>query len=216
MFGTVWMVATNLSGAPFLNLGYLAGFTDFHWGLLSGVASAATLAQLPASYHIERTGRRKHLFMWANIAGRLLWMVLGFLAVALLLLPGTPHVRMIIVWVAVVVVLIASVLGQLATPPWNTWMAELIPSRIRGRFFARRNAYAVTVQVVATVAIGLLLDRVSPQALRHEIQDGIRHARDVPLLVWTLLGLFIMAGVLGTLDIWCFRRVREIYPRASA
>lgn len=212
MLGTVWMVCVG--GTAILNLGYLAGFTDFHWGVWTAVGFAATLAQLPASYHIERTGRRKPLFMVANISGRLLWMVLGLLAVGLMVLPNTAQTRLGVAWAAVVVILGANALGQLAAPSWNTWMADLIPARIRGRFFARRNVYCLTVQIIATVALGLLLDRVSPPAVRKAIQDGELHAQDVPWLVWTLLGVFIIAGVMGTLDVWLFRRVREIYPRS--
>jgi MFS family permease len=212
MFGTVWMVCAG--GTAVLNLGYLAGFTDFHWGVWTAVGFAATLAQLPGSYHVERTGHRKRLFMVGNISGRLLWMVLGLLAVGLMVLPNTAGTRLSVSWLAVFVILGANGLGHLGTPSWNTWMADLIPARIRGRFFARRNVYCISVQIVATVALGLLLDRVSPPAVREQIQNGVKHAKDVPWLVWTLLGIFMVAGVMGTLDIWLFRGVREIYLRS--
>jgi MFS family permease len=214
MFGTVWMVCAG--GTAVLNLGYLAGFTDFHWGVWAAMGFASTLAQLPASYHIERTGHRKRLFMVANISGRLMWPVLGVLAVGLMVLPNTAAARLMVAWMALAVVLGANALGQLATPSWNTWMADLIPARIRGRFFARRNVYSLSVQLTATVALGLLLDRVCPPLLREQIQNGVKHAGDpeVRWLVWTLLGIFIVAGIMGTMDIALFRRVREIFLRS--
>ncbi len=44
------------------------------------------------------------------------------------------------------------------TPAWFTWMSELVPSKIRGRFFGTRNAYIAVATLIATVFGSLVID----------------------------------------------------------
>jgi len=208
MFGVVWM--TSVGGATMLNFGYLAGFTEFHWGVLSALGFAATLAQLPASYVVERTGLRKLPFVRAMTVSRLMWLGVAAMPAALLFLPDAAASRTTITWVALGIVFTAWSLGHMGRPAWTTWMADLIPTRIRGRYFSRRAIYSIVVQIAAAITVGFILDQaISPQARAALRQQRIT-AHHVPNLVWILTAIFAFAGVAGAIDALLFRRVREI------
>ncbi len=213
MFGIIWMV--GIGGATMLNFGYLAGFTEFQWGVFSALIFAATLAQLPASYLVERTGLRKIQFLQSTTMSRLLWIVVATLPVLLLILPNTEATRAVIAWSALALIFTSWMLSNFGAPGWMTWMADLIPSRIRGRYLARRQYYTVLIQLLAAVAVGVALDQAIPLSLREGLRNGQVHAPDVPVLAWVLLVILAIAGVAGTIDVLLFRRVREIRNRPA-
>lgn len=213
MFGCVWMAIVG--GAPMLNLGYLAGFSERHWGLLSALIAAATLMQLPASRLVEMTGLRKLQFLHSLTASRMLWLVIGLAPVALMLLHGAHGAVWAVRWLVLGVMLLSWVLAHLGTPAWTTWMADLIPARIRGRYWARRNIYTLLVQIPATLLVGWAVDLALDKQSFERLRDGELAAVEAPSLVWMLLGLFAVAAVLGTIDILLFRRVREIVRRSA-
>jgi MFS family permease len=49
--------------------------------------------------------------------------------------------------------------GLATAPGWNAWMTQLVPSRVRGSFFGRRQAVAQIGVLVGLLAGGLILDR---------------------------------------------------------
>ncbi len=208
MFGSVWMVA--IGGASMLNLGYLAGFTELHWGILSATMFASTLAQLPASWLIERTGLRKSQFMGSVTVSRALWILVGLAPVGLYLAGPNRLLRMLVAWGILAVIFLSRILDHVGSPAWINWMADLIPPRLRARLFARRAVYSLICQLGATVAIGIALDAVVPVPTRVQLKALRVTASQVPALVWVLGGIFILAGIVGIIDIRLFGRVREI------
>jgi MFS family permease len=47
---------------------------------------------------------------------------------------------------------------MVSTPAWLSWMADVVPHRIRGRFFSRRNVAVAVATIAATVVGSLILD----------------------------------------------------------
>ncbi|NLF30780.1 MAG: MFS transporter [Planctomycetes bacterium] len=211
MFGSVWMTAVG--GSTMLNLGYLAGFTELHWGLLSATMFASTLAQLPASWLIERTGLRKGQFMRSVTVSRAMWILVGLAPMALLLFGPSALLRTLVAWGVLTIIFFSRILDHMGAPAWINWMADLIPPRLRARLFARRAVYSLICQAAATVAVGLLLDAVVGRETRVQLKALEVSASQVPALVWALLGIFTLAGIMGITDIRLFGRVREIVRR---
>jgi MFS family permease len=54
--------------------------------------------------------------------------------------------------------------GQAAGNGWSSWIGDLVPARIRGRYFGRRNRWVHGTTFVALVAGGLLLHATEPRA----------------------------------------------------
>ncbi|MCD4707328.1 MAG: MFS transporter [Candidatus Sabulitectum sp.] len=77
---------------------------------------------------------------------------------------------------------------------WTGWMARMVPLRIRGRFFAKRNAVLISFGLSAAFLMGLLVDSLNddPAAQR---------------LVMT--GLFLIAGIIGLIGLKILSRQPE-------
>jgi MFS family permease len=57
------------------------------------------------------------------------------------------------------------VLGVLGNNAWTSWMGELVPRRIRGRYFGRRAGLCTAGGALASAGGGLLLDWARPRGL---------------------------------------------------
>ena len=201
MMGVVWMFA--VSGSRLNLFGRMLGFNDFHFGMLTALTFLATFAQLSATILVERSGLKKYQFLYCGLISRFLWIVIAMIPLVFPL--PSPWA----VWSMLTLVLISSVMLSLATPAWHTWMGDLIPRRIRGRYFATRNAFTLLVQIPAVIFLGLLLDHVT-RAGPDGVSDPIIKAAMQPTLLWFICGVFFVAGLLGMADIALFFRVREV------
>ena len=62
-------------------------------------------------------------------------------------------------WPAFLLVIgLSWVAGQMVIPAWVSWMADLVPSRIRGRYFSGRTQLGQLVGLGVTLATGLVMD----------------------------------------------------------
>lgn len=52
----------------------------------------------------------------------------------------------------------ANICIRLGTPPTNDWVADLVPSNVRGRFFSRKEGIAVFFTVLVSLIMGIMLD----------------------------------------------------------
>ncbi len=177
----------------------MLGFNEFAFGLLGALPFLATLGQLQASLIIERTGWRKLPFILWGTIHRLLWLAVAL--VPFLLRPG---------WGAVVLVLgilaVSHFLGAMAMPGWITWMSDLIPRRIRGRYFARRVLWAQWVQIVVVILLSLALDAATVRGAPETLASQHR-------LMAVICAIFAVGAGLGVVDILLFRKVREMATR---
>jgi MFS family permease len=103
-------------------------------------------------------------------------------------------------WVVIVFLLMMFVMhsGQsIGGPAWTGWMADIVPKRVRGKYFGHRRALAVLSGVPAAMVAGWVLDR---------------YARDAaPLVTLACCGvLFFIASIFGLCDISVFHFVPEV------
>jgi len=197
MFGIVW--ATIVMGSRMNLYCRMLGFGNRHFGILSALPFAATSLQFLATILIERTGLRKYQFITCHTLHRALWLVVA--AIPLLLPLPSPAA----VWLMLAAVGMSWAFMALSGPAWMSWMGDLVPRRLRGRFFAARSVATRGVQlpVVILLAIGIHWATVG---------DADITAADQPLLLWCLSGLFVIAAICGILDAVLFYRVREVLP----
>jgi MFS family permease len=55
-------------------------------------------------------------------------------------------------------------LGQACAAGWSSWFGDLVPARVRGRVFGRRNAWVYLSTCVGMVVSGVLLETLEPAA----------------------------------------------------
>ncbi len=201
MYATVHIAC--VTGSQVNVFGEMLGFNDFAFGLLTAIPYLAAIAQIVAALPVDRTGLRKHQFILFQSTARFGW--IGVAAIGLLLpLPSRTAVVLVLALYTVMCVLDAS-----AAPAWWTWMADLIPRRIRGRYMATREAWSNVSRLVSFVAVGVILELATDHAKLHPGQPA--SVAQQPLLFHTICGLFIVGGIFGA-TVLMFYRVREILP----
>jgi MFS family permease len=129
------------------------GANDFIFGLLTAIPVGANLFQIQASRILERTGKRRLLVLRFAVAHRLLWVIAAL--VPFLPLGPWAHYR---IWVFLFVFSIASLSGLFSAVPFTSWLIDLVPERIRGRFSAFRMFMAGTVGIVLGIGAGKFID----------------------------------------------------------
>ena len=186
VFGAVWMYITT--GAALTKFAIALHMPKFGFGILASIPFASALAQLPTSYFVARYGYRKGFFITFGIIHRALWALVAFIP---WLLPAPWQ------WVGFLAVVgLSWTFGQMPVPIWVSWMADLVPERIRGRYFSRRNQVGQLIGLIVTIPVGYMLDRaelIGPHAL-----------------VQTAAFALLTGGIFGVIDFSCFSRVMEV------
>ena len=206
MYGIVWQ--TCVSGSQVTDFSKMVGFDSFDIGLMTAVPFVATFSQLFAAILIERTGLRKFQFLHCATAHRLLWIPIALVP---LVLPAPSGLAVVMV---LALMASSSFLASLSSPAWTTWMADLIPRRIRGRYFATRGIWSQAVSLVVVVVLGLLLDNQWPLFNLVAGLFGVSlpqddHTREQSKL-YLICGIFAIGALFGATDILKFLKIREV------
>lgn len=194
IFGAFWQ--WTISGAAMTRFAIGLDTPVWAFGVLAMIPPLAGILQLPASFLLERFGRRKAVFITAMSLSRASWVLIA--AIPWLL----PDAR---AWwwpLLMITVLISWSLAHVAVPAWMNWMADVIPTRVRGRYFGKRNRVGQIVGIVATIGIGFLMDAAEKIGSTSDIDAG-------KIMMLTTSVILAFAGLLGVLDIQCFTRVPD-------
>ena len=198
IFGSVFF--TSIAGAPLTMFAAALGASPFVFGLLAAAPFAASLFSLPAGVLSDRTGQRKRLFFLGLYPNRLLW----FVAAGLPILLWFNGLERYALFAFVASILLAHFLGALGGPAWMSWMADVVPRRVRGVYFARRKQLGILSALPAALIVGFVLDAF----VRGREQSD-------PGRVLIVCGtIFAVAAVFGLVDIAYFHRVPHDKPDA--
>ncbi len=170
---------TLIGGIFFVYYGTQVGMSHMQWSIMSGVSSLLLTSQLISALMTERMGRRKVLWFTAAIAGRLV-RVSAIFASLVLWRAESP-------WALVVLIAgicLSNLLDAMASPPWLSWLADLIPAHEHGGFWGRRAAWVALSAVCVVLPAGILMDKVPDSA-------------KVPVSV----AIFVVAGIIGLADL---------------
>ena len=190
--GMLLAAFTQLTGGALLTGFALAlGAGPAAVALLTSLPLLARLTQLYISWHIERAGHWPRSAFLGAFVGRMTIVV----PIAAVFLPVSNGVRLALLIAAMTVSAIGNATFELA---FLTWMAELVPSRIRNAFFANRSrtmgVFGMAMALAAAAAV-----------------DGWHHARPDSLTGFALV--LVTALLLGALSLVVMRRIP--HPRRS-
>lgn len=120
-------------------------------GLITAVPQLATSLFAPFIGNvIENAKSRKELCTAALLLSHLLWLPVAI--IPLLFLVGKESL-----WLFVLLISAAQLARSVGSISWSTWIADIVPEKIRGNFFAKRNKAASMAALVATLFGGWLL-----------------------------------------------------------
>ncbi|WNG49703.1 MFS transporter [Archangium minus] len=126
------------------------GCGPFWVGLLGALPFLAQLMQLPGAWLTSRFGARRVALLTVLFSRQ------AFLPlVALPFLPLPIEVKRGVLFTVAVA---HHGLGILCNNAWVTWMGDLVPTRVRGRYFGRRTAISTLAGALATFTTGTFLD----------------------------------------------------------
>ena len=191
---------TSTAGAPLTLFANSLGLNEFQFGVLAALPFLASLLSLPASLLTEHTGQRKLIFLIALYANRLMWFPIALVPVMLLTWQGVGGRQVAVV--AFLALVLAMHAGQaMGSPAWVSWMADVVPSRVRGRYFANRRRLGTISAIPAAIFVGWIVDNYA----------GAGSSNDDVLRVCGYI--FMVASVIGLGDIALFHFVTDV-PRA--
>jgi MFS family permease len=127
------------------------GGNAFFIGLLAAMPFVSQLCHVPAAWVTARFGR-KRVTLWATGVGRQLY----WLLVPLPFVPLSPAAQQAVL---LSVALVQGVLGVIGNNAWVSWMGDLVPPSLRGRYFGRRNAIATLGGTLAAFVAGVTIDQ---------------------------------------------------------
>jgi MFS family permease len=152
IFATIF---SNVAGGVLLsNFLVELDATAIEVGMLSSIPMLANLCQPLGAYLSERTTSRHLYCLWVYGPSRLLWLILaagiGWVSWG----QADPH--LLVNW-TLGIVLISHFLGALGSASWLSWLAVLVPRRLRGRYFGIRNSAASFTNLVSVPLLGWLI-----------------------------------------------------------
>ncbi|HKU44176.1 MAG TPA: MFS transporter [Polyangiales bacterium] len=127
-------------------------------GSLLALSQFAQLLQFPAAWTTSWLGHRRACILLVAASRQALLPL-----VALPFLPISESARQTVL---LAVAGCAAALGVLGNNAWSSWMSELVPKRVRGRYFGRRTALCTLGNALAAAAVGILLDHCRDHAAR--------------------------------------------------
>jgi MFS family permease len=147
--GSFWAVMAGLTQSYITPFALALKATTAQVGLLTSIPNLLmALSQLAAPRIVARTGNRKALILPVVFLHAIMWVPILLIP---FIMPGNK------IWWLILFVTISSVAGSMAGPAWGSMMADLVPDRIRGRYFAGRGRIISLVTLVFGFIAGGIL-----------------------------------------------------------
>ena len=139
------------SGAFLAGLAQHLGASDELNGIIGAIPFLVAVFQIYASLVFEKLERRKFLVSILCFCFRFL---LGLMFLIPFLISNSNYrIIMLIVFCGT-----AYIIAAFTYPPVNTWMVDLTPENIRGKYFAQKDSYSLAFVTIATLVLGKILD----------------------------------------------------------
>lgn len=141
----------QLAGGTFIvTLMSYVGISDANIGILTSLASLAAVFQLMTMRFVNKLPKYK-FYVCFTVLQKLVFSLIYFIPLF------TLSNRAKMIWV-VLGYFYAQICTQIGTPASQDWIASLVPSRLRGRYFAIKDSVAVFIVASVMLIAGIILD----------------------------------------------------------
>jgi len=183
------------------------GATTVQIGFFSAIVGIGQVAQLAGVYIFDRTRTRKTL--WVTLVLVYRFLTFGIVAIAIHAYLGGASPRL--VWVMLGLMAMGFTMAQLSANAWWSWMADLAPQPVRGRFLGNRQLAATAATLLGTLPV-ILLD------IEGIGRDAAGNYTDVADYIF--IGIFAVCTLSGIIDIiihaWIPEPARRDRPDARS
>lgn len=191
MLGMFWVAVAF--GVPTTMFMEVLGASGVMIGAVVTVQQLAMVMQIPAAFFAERLRTRKLFWAIAACGHRLIWLLPPLLPMVF-----KHDLEQAARWMLVIVAA-SAILGHTVTASWMSWMADLVPDTMKGRFWGRRQTATMITYLLGTALVGWLLDHFPDPSVHGGSFAGFAIA-------------FTAAAILGTADILVHALVPEPKP----
>lgn len=153
-------------------------------GLISASISIGQLLQAFSPLLIERLPRRKTLCLLANGISTSLWLPIAF--IPFLFFEGYQLLALM------ACIALSKAAMSLVSPARQSWLTDLVPDEIRGRFVARQRSLTASAGLITSVCAGFFLSTYA----EGDSQEGFST-------------IFVVAVVFSFIGVWAWSRIPE-------
>jgi MFS family permease len=154
-FATVHLTLT--SGVFLIGYALMLGVNDFQLGLLTALPFLAQMVQPLAALLVGNLKKRKTFTLTGSVFFRGIWIFLVFLPF-LFLSHQDPADKNYKISLFLLIIALSAVVNNFTTVSWLSWMADLVPEKIRGRYFGIRNTLLQVVTILVYFGGAKLID----------------------------------------------------------
>ena len=129
-------------------------------GMLCSIPMMVNLLQPLGAYFSERTTSRHSYCLWTHGIARIMWLFLA-VAIGLTTLGWSHFSNHQLVVLTLLIILISHIVTALGSASWLSWMAILVPRKLRGRYFGLRNSLASLTQLLSVPVAALIVSNWS-------------------------------------------------------
>lgn len=211
IFSQIYGSLSTIGSSFITKLMVILGASPLHYSLLSALGQVSAVFQPLGVAIMHKLKRRKPACIWITALGRVLTLFLGLS----LLFPDSTNG----IWFVLVLLFFSAGFQATGANIWIAWVSDLIPLRIRGRFFSKRNQFMLLAGLVVSYIISFHVD------LFEKNSTGIKNAY-IRLLglqdffirdnqAWFLAGVFIFATLLSLFGLTILARQPERKARSQ-
>lgn len=184
---SIWSSAVG--GSFLTGIALYLGAGGLTLGIMGAVGSMSTMLQLIcAPFVVGLAWRRNFLALFSGLQ-RFCGAFSGLLALALF--PSHPQLALVLF---VAMQLLAWAFMAPSTVVWQSYMTDLVPAGVRGRYFALRNAWATVATMGVVLLYGAMLDRWPGEQGFHYLYWAALLGAALNLGAWFLLPPDIPSG----------------------
>lgn len=131
--GSLSTVFSNITGGVLLSSFLIdLGASPFEIGMVASLPMLANLLQPLGALLSNRSHSRHDYGIWTFLPSRLLWLVL---LVGIILKGTNDNLSSELVYLTLTLVITSNILAAMGSASWMSWLAALVPAKLRGRYY---------------------------------------------------------------------------------
>jgi len=127
----------------------------YHFGILAAIGQLSQVFQPIGVAITRKMSKRKDIAVELITTGRILTFLFGLLPFIIS--------REIAIWVFLLIIFIGTSLQAIGGNIWIAWISDIVPLRMRGRFFSWRSQYLLIAGLITGYIAGMFIDSFSPK-----------------------------------------------------
>lgn len=206
IFAQIYGNLATIGSGFIVKLLVMLGASPMQFSMLSAIGQVSQVFQpLGVAVNHNLKNRKKNC-VWITFAGRFFTFFLGFSFAFL-----NPDKGILFV---LLLLLFSAGLQSIGANIWIAWISDLIPLRIRGRFFSRRNQYLLSAGLIVSYTVSFLMDMFEDgkSGLKQQVVDffGAQNFFTASNQATFLSSIFVIATMFSIFGLYLLSKQPEV------